>query len=256
MREDHPRAVTGNRGVPGEFTSRDDGAGEVIPPTQGVSARGRRRLLQEQAYQAIRTAIVQSELPPGAVLSERMLAEHFGFGRAPIRVAIQRLAAEGFLVIIPQQGIIVASLSLEEVRDLFELRVAVESYVVRRLASEPELMLTTSWESLLEQQDKTAREGDLQRYRVLDVDFHLLLARALGNRELFAVMERLSDRLHLIIASVISRKPSRMVDSTAEHRAIVQEILSRNPDGAEIRMINHLDWAWNFLTGGHLPRHR
>jgi DNA-binding GntR family transcriptional regulator len=219
------------------------------------NSRGHRQLLHQQAYEVIRNAIVQSDLPPGSVVSERTLSEQFGFGRAPIRAAIQRLAAEGFLLIVPQQGIIVASPSLEEVRDLFELRVALESYVVRRLALEPQEVDFVHLELLLEKQEKAAQEQNIRLYRQLDVDFHLFLAHSLGNSELYSSMERLSDRLHRIIASVISRRPARMIDSTIEHRAIVQAIATGDPDAAEMAMITHLDWAWNFLTGGHLPRH-
>jgi len=227
-----------------------------VNPAGPANSRGQRRLLYQQAYEAMRNAIVQSDLPPGSVVSERTLAEQFGFGRAPVRAAIQRLAAEGFLIIVPQQGIIVANPSLEEVRDLFEFRVALESYVVRRLALGPQALAFDRIEALLETQNKAAQEQNVQLYRQLDVDFHLFLARSLGNNELYSSMERLSNRLHRIIASVISRCPSRMFDSTVEHRTIVQAIISGDPDTAELAMITHLDWAWNFLTGGHLPRHR
>jgi len=88
----------------------------------------------ELAYERIRTAIVEGEYPPGQRLIEQKIAEQYDLSRTPVREAIRRLEAEGFVVSERNRGAAVRGVSLDEVLDLYELRARLESYAVELVA--------------------------------------------------------------------------------------------------------------------------
>ena len=90
--------------------------------------------LQSRAYAELRRLITSGEFPPGSFLSERQLAAQLGMSKTPVHVALERLEADGFVTISAQQGVVVRGLGVEDIVDHYELREAVESWVVRRLA--------------------------------------------------------------------------------------------------------------------------
>ena len=78
--------------------------------------------LSEQAYRLIRQKIVRLELAPSAVIREDVLQQQLGIGRTPIREALQRLARDQFLVVIPRRGMIVSNIDVAELSMLYETR--------------------------------------------------------------------------------------------------------------------------------------
>ena len=87
--------------------------------------------LSEQAYRLIRDMIVRLDLTPGAVVREDDLQERLEIGRTPIREALQRLARDQFLVVIPRRGMIVSNIDIAELSTLYETRAILEPYVAR-----------------------------------------------------------------------------------------------------------------------------
>src|SRR4029078_6640061 len=94
-----------------------------------------RRLLADRAYDALKTSLQSGAYPPGSFLSERQLAARLGMSKTPLKSALVRLEQEGYRRISPQQGIVVREPSVQEVSDLFDLREAIETFAVRRLAA-------------------------------------------------------------------------------------------------------------------------
>src|SRR5690349_10880032 len=93
-----------------------------------------RSLLREEAYRALKALLITSHRPPEPFLSERKLARQLGMSNTPIRSAIERLEAEGFITISPQQGILVRELTSKEIADQYEIRQVLESFVLQQLA--------------------------------------------------------------------------------------------------------------------------
>ncbi|MFT4468882.1 GntR family transcriptional regulator [Arthrobacter sulfonylureivorans] len=90
--------------------------------------------LREQVIHALRAAILDFRLKPGQRLVERELIEQLGVSRTTVREALRELTSEGLVTVVPQKGAIVSAPSLEEARDLYEARAALEAVVVRRFA--------------------------------------------------------------------------------------------------------------------------
>src|SRR5262245_46999155 len=97
-------------------------------------ADGLKPTLAERAYGEIRRQILDMILPPGAVVSERILAERLEMGKAPIRSSLIRLASDGLISIASRQGIVISTPSIQDVIELFQMRVAMELLVVRQIA--------------------------------------------------------------------------------------------------------------------------
>src|SRR5215510_8543834 len=99
-----------------------------------AAVNGNRRLLKERAYRHIKQRILNGSFAPAEFLSERQLAGQLAMSKTPVRAALERLESEGLITTSPQQGIIVRDLSVEQIADLYEMRLALETYVARTLA--------------------------------------------------------------------------------------------------------------------------
>lgn len=89
----------------------------------------------EHAYDGIKAAIFNQEFAPGSHLTEAMLTQRLGVSRTPIREAFRRLGAEGWLEILPDQGVRVSEWSHRDIDEVFEIRVLLESYIASRAAT-------------------------------------------------------------------------------------------------------------------------
>lgn len=197
--------------------------------------------LQSRAYTELRRLIVSGEFPPGTFLSERQLAAQLGMSKTPIHVALERLESEGFVTISAQQGIVVRGMSVEDIIDHYELREAIESWTVRRLAGKLRPAQITELQKNLDRQKQALCESDLHQLMHLDEQMHFLLASYLGNREIVSSMERLRDKIHQVILRVTDSDRARPAESTAEHEAILDAVISGRPDDAAQFMIAHLE---------------
>lgn len=197
--------------------------------------------LQSRAYAELRRLIVSGEFPPGTFLSERQLAVQLGMSKTPVHVALERLEAEGFVTISAQQGIVVRGLSVEDIVDHYELREAVESWVVRRLAGNLNPQQREQLQTNLQQQHEALAAWDMVKLMHLDEQMHYLLCSYLNNREIMSTMERLRDKIHQVILRVTETDRTRPAESTAEHVAIIQAVLDGDPNRAAALMTEHLE---------------
>ncbi|MEN3943651.1 GntR family transcriptional regulator [Prosthecobacter sp. SYSU 5D2] len=197
--------------------------------------------LQSRAYSELRRLIVSGEFPPGTFLSERQLAAQLGMSKTPVHVALERLESEGFVTISAQQGIVVRGLSVDDIVDHYELREAVESWVVRRLAGKLNPAQQAELQANLQHQHEALATWDMVRLMHLDEQMHYLLCSYLNNREIASTMERLRDKIHQVILRVTETDRTRPAESTAEHVRIIQAILDGEPDLAARLMTEHLE---------------
>lgn len=197
--------------------------------------------LQSRAYAEIRRLIVSGEFPPGTFLSERQLAAQLGMSKTPVHVALERLESEGFVTISAQQGIVVRGLSVDDIVDHYELREAVESWVVRRLAGKLNPRQREELQENLRLQHEALDAWDMVKLMQLDEQMHYLLCSYLNNREIMSTMERLRDKIHQVILRVTETDRTRPAESTAEHVAIIQAVLDGDAEKAALLMTEHLE---------------
>lgn len=210
-------------------------------------------LLKLRAYDELKQWIQDASIPPGAFLSERQLATRLGMSKTPVKAALERLEAEGFLAVSPQQGIVVRDLALHEIVDQFEIRLALETFVLRAVAGRLKADEANSVREMLRMQERAAAKRDISGSIKLDADFHLMFCVFLGNQEIIRVMSQLREKIHRVISRAFSQDAERMVSSFREHAAIAKAVLDGDPDGAARAILDHLDYGKQILLS---PRRR
>ena len=200
-----------------------------------------RRFLQDRAYEELKGLIQGGTYPPGTFLSERKLAGRLGMSKTPIKSALTRLGMEGFVAVSPQQGIIVREPTVHEILDLFDIREALETFVVRRIAGRltPEQALRLRENPRV--QARAAKGGDIAAATRLDAEFHIMLCDFLGNREVSQALWRMREKLHRLILGNFTHVPRRMAESAREHGSIGAAVIAGKGDLAAARLQEHLE---------------
>jgi len=178
----------------------------------------------EQIYAAVKAAILSTELPPGAMISETEIGARFGASRTPVREAFAQLRADGLIVTRPSRGTYVSKLSEHALRQAQFLREALELGTITRLCAQGiPLGLQAALELCLDMQADAIDAGDSARFQQQDDRFHLLLARATGfarAESLLAREKAALDRLRVLSLS----SPPHLQRLLAEHRAILSAV--------------------------------
>jgi DNA-binding GntR family transcriptional regulator len=209
---------------------------------QANGASGR-HLLKERAYAEIKQRLLSSAFAPGSFLAERQLASQLGMSKTPVRAALERLEVEGFVTISPQQGVIVRELSVHEIADQYEIRVALETFVLRTLAGRLSPAQVERVRANLKAQEANRRDCDVERGVALDAEFHTLFCEFLGNQEILRVMGQLRAKIHRVVSRVFRSHAGRMASSYEEHRAIADAVIAGNAALAVQRIEEHLEYG-------------
>ena len=207
----------------------------MLPATSG--------LLKERAYTELKRRITCGEYAPGSFLAERQLAEDLGMSKTPVKAALERLEHEGVITISPQQGIVVRSLSIAEIADQYEIRMALESFTVRMLAGKLTPLQVAQVRANLTTQKKLTQKPDVLAAVKLDAEFHQLFIELLGNQEILAVMVQLRDKMGMVISTVFQSHPHRFESSYEEHLAISEAVISGDGLTAAKLIEAHLEYG-------------
>jgi DNA-binding GntR family transcriptional regulator len=209
--------------------------------------RGGRRTLAETAAAELHQLILSGELPSGTPLRLVELANRLDMSQMPVREGLRRLEALGLVDIIPHKGAWVRELSLDDLRDTHETRLALESLAVRAAAEhfgqEDEQTAVAALAELM----RLSLADDSIGARQAHADFHFALYRAGGSQWLARAIEPVwqnSERYRFG-----SRQTAIQIErNRLEHQAILDACVARDPDAAEQALRNHLAGAVQRIT--------
>jgi DNA-binding GntR family transcriptional regulator len=202
-------------------------------------SQDRGTLLSEQAYRRLKRMIISLELEPGAIVRESALRDQLGLGRTPIREALQRLALEQLIEIIPRQGIFVTRIAINDLKHLFEVRIPLETLAARLAAERGRSAHWAPMEKALGVIDPAPKEFDNEALIQVDEQCHQIIYRASGNEYLARVATTLyssSLRLWYYFLEDIGD----MRDAVAEHRSILEAVKASDADLAGELMERHI----------------
>jgi DNA-binding GntR family transcriptional regulator len=145
--------------------------------------------LADQAYARIEEGIATLQLKPGQIVSENGLAKLLGLGRTPVREALQQLAREGLVVIMPKLGIMVAEIDVRKQLRLLEVRREVERLLVGAAAKNADAVQRAQFAALAEQMAEAGRESNGDRFLSLDRTFNRLLLDSANNEYATSAMK-------------------------------------------------------------------
>jgi len=217
--------------------------------------------LTQAAYTAIRAAILDGELEPGARLAQEAIAEQLGVSRQPVIQALGLLRHEGLVVERGRRGLAVAALESKRVRDLYEVRGALDGLAarlaVKHVGRDPE----EAFEPLLASGEEALARGDVTAMIAADVAFHKKIYELSGNPEIGLAAETLWPHFRRAMAAVIRTRGqnARIRGQTwREHREIVAAICAGDALEAERRAASHCQAAGiataDRLAGGEAIR--
>lgn len=202
--------------------------------------------LRETAFLTLRKLILTGKLHPGERLTEVRLGKILGTSRTPIREAIRKLELEGLVTITPGSGARVARITEEDLRDVMEVRSALDqlcaSLASRRITEEGK-------KELLEARDAfevSARNGDEQEIAENDVRFHDVIARQADNRRLDQVLTGMADTIYRFRYEYI-RDDQHYEELIEEHRAIYDAVVGGDEEGAVSAAREHIKRQQAFI---------
>jgi DNA-binding GntR family transcriptional regulator len=204
------------------------------------AAGKRRSSLADEAYLAIRASIIQGKFPPGTRVTVRPIADELDLSPTPIKAALVALEREGVLESRLHRGFFVPELSLDDVREIHELREALDSVAGRRCAGAfDHADIARTLRGYCDAQRDCIERGDVDGYREHDLEFHRSIWALCGNTRIRRAGEDLVGQMRLG-NSVSARRPGRMEASLTEHLAIVDAIAGGDAAAAERAVRTHL----------------
>ena len=189
----------------------------------------------------LKDRIIHWQYPPEHRLTEAELCQKFGVSRSPVREALRTLATDGFVKKMPNRGYAVKQYNLREIEELYELRLALELFVVECLAKRGTPMkddmdaLKRTWTGLLNGSSK--KDEELAR---LDTLFHETLAHAAGNKSLLRQLRAINERL-LLFRMIDFGRAHRAESTCHQHLEILKRIAAKDISGARKAMQRNIE---------------
>ena len=206
-----------------------DVAREKIVPTQ----------LERRVYEALRNEILSGTLLPGEQLVEARIAEELGVSKTPVREALIRLQRDGLVEIEPYRGARVIQPSDRDVVEISELRLVIETAIVRDLAERRPAEVVEALERSISESRRAREAGERERFLVHLQEFSDILADACENSRMVKVLTDLRSVLQLIGGSSL-RAPGREERSIGEHLNILAAIKMGDPEVAAAAEAAHI----------------
>jgi DNA-binding GntR family transcriptional regulator len=197
------------------------------------------RPLYEDVAERLREQIFAHELAPGSWLDEQNLAVAFGISRTPMREAIKVLASEGLVTTKMNKGAYVTEVDRRDLEQIFTVLSLLEGQAAKETAIKATEDQLTQLDNLHHRLEKAAADRDTGQFFEINVKFHELIQEIAGNKWMNGVIEDLRKVLKLQRRDSLTRS-GRLLSSLHEHREILQAILKRDSQAAELAMRKHL----------------
>jgi len=215
--------------------------GRVSQRDNGV----RKESLTDQAYKRLEEMIVTLQLEPGAVLSESTLAAELGFGRTPIREALQRLAREGLVLILPRKGILVSEINPRKQLLVLEVRRELERLMARTGAIRSTQAERAEFIEIAEGMELAARDNDDISFMRYDHQLNMLVAKATHNEYASRAM-RLINGMSRRFWYMHYREAADLPLCARLHAELARRIAEGDPEGADEACDRLVDYAETF----------
>ena len=204
-------------------------------------------LKADQIYESLRRSIVMLEMAPGTPIIERELCTTYEVSRTPLREAVQRLAEEGLVIVIPHSGTYVSRISYKTAEEGFLIRRALEVEGVRRASLRVDAGSAAALDAIILRMREIISSSQLLRYLAEDDALHATLADMSGLSRLwkFISMAKVDlDRMRQLSATV----PGHLASVTEQHAAIVDAVKRGKSDQAELAMRIHLESSFEVMS--------
>jgi len=200
-------------------------------------------LLNQKVYRVLKEAIIKGFLEPGTKLLENKIAEKMQVSRTPVREAMQKLVAEGFVKTSPNKKMIVSEVSLADIKEVLQIRGVLEGLAARIVAKKINRQEIVELENIVAQMSLHVNKENLSSYCKVDDEFHDLILNICGNKWIIQIRDNLGSFIYRSRIKSLS-VPGRLKHSLKEHQAIMESLKKHNSAKADrlsqIHMTNTL----------------
>jgi len=197
--------------------------------------------LRVQAYQGLKKKIITLEYAMGTPLVENELCQDLGMGRTPVREAVQQLASEGLVNILPRKGCFVSNINYWEFENLLDARIMLETHVVRKLAGIISQEQIDNLQALFDNVPALIKQRDIDALLTIEREFHQGLVTLLDNPFLDTIAENIYDLVTRTWYLSFRRRSQDDLASTLQENLDILEKLARNDaDAAEEAVREHV----------------
>lgn len=204
--------------------------------------------LKRLAYESIRTAVLQRQLKRNVIYSEQWFADKFKISRTPVREALLQLRTEGLIDVLPNRGVIIHPLTLQDAKDICHMRAAIEGYCSAHLAQhaqEPEAQKAL-------ERIETVLERCRQNFNYEDeLQFHLEIIQYSGNQEFFTCFSRMRTKIDVFWNEAVGGE-NRQAEIYYEHKEILDAMKRGDALHAREASEHHLEIVLGKLQKGDL----
>ena len=193
-------------------------------------------------YENLKKRIINHSLKAGEPLNEALLTKELGISKTPIREALQQLEKEGFIENIPGKGAFVSRISVQDIREIFEIREILECEVIKRVAMRGNLNQSDA-QAIRRKFESSEGEGNkhTKSHFKAGVQIHTFIFEAFGNKRLLQYYERLQDHIERLRLYFFGQAyQERSEQSFKEHLEILNSLIAQDPQRAEKAMRDHL----------------
>lgn len=207
--------------------------------------------LRDVVFNTLRQAILRGELKPGERLMEIQLANKLGVSRTPIREAIRKLELEGLVLMIPRRGAEVAEITEQNLRDVLEVREALEELSVKLACEHATQAQIEEMKQAAKVFEESLSGDDVTRIAEADVAFHDAINMATDNQKLIQILNNLREQMYRYRMEYLKDRQSHSV-LVREHEEILNALCARDAEKALNVTITHIerqrDHILNLLT--------
>lgn len=187
--------------------------------------------LRDVVFNTLRQAILRGELKPGERLMEIQLANKLGVSRTPIREAIRKLELEGLVLMIPRKGAEVAEITEKSLRDVLEVRRALEELAVQLACEKITKEEIRELERVAKEFQQVVNSSDITEIAEVDVCFHDIIYTATDNQKLIQLLNNLREQMYRYRVEYLKRD-GVFPQLIAEHEAIIRHIENNEKEKA------------------------
>lgn len=198
-----------------------------------------KKTLHEEIANNLREMIMSGELREGDKIRENELCDMMGISKTPLREALRVLSAEGLIRLIPNRGSYVTTPTLEEIKEMFDVMVALEGVCARTAVEKMSDRDLKKLEDLHQELEKNFKRKDQKEYIRQNNLYHAFVQELAGNKTLNQIVNGLRQKILLYRFQSLNL-PGRFEQSIAEHRSLLAAFRNRDPKKAESLMKSHL----------------
>ena len=199
-----------------------------------------RESLTQKAYHILKEAIIRGDIEPNVRITFQELAQSMGISTTPIREAINKLTSEGLVKLIPNKGIIINEISIDDFQEILQIRSSLDGLIAELAAAKINEEEISTMMKIIYDMEISVKEDDRLVYNDLDIQFHDFLLNIAGNQKLKDLYNNLISQAYKFRLRTL-KLAYRMSKSLEEHKSIALAVKEKNPIKANREMRKHIN---------------